>query len=92
MTMPFRAPFLTVGERFIKNTSNPRIKLITQLFHQFRLNPAKAPSANPLGRGYLHWIGQIHQSNAIGGASSSTMVVMFVDCCVGGKWYLLFLL
>jgi hypothetical protein len=43
--------------------------------------------ANPFGRGYLHQIGQIHQSHAIGGANGSTMVVMFVDCCVGGGWY-----
>jgi hypothetical protein len=42
------------------------------------------PLANPFGRGYLCWIGQIHQSHAIGGANSSAMVVMFVDCCVGG--------
>jgi hypothetical protein len=25
----------------------------------------------------------IHQSHTIGGANSTTMVVMFVDCCVG---------
>jgi hypothetical protein len=38
-----------------------------------------APSVNPIGRGYLHLIGRIHQSHAIGGANSSAMVVMFVN-------------
>jgi hypothetical protein len=42
------------------------------------------------GRGYLHWIGWINQSHAIGGANGSAMVVMFVDCCVGGGWYFLY--
>ncbi len=30
---------------------------------------------------------RIHRSHAIGGAHGSTMVVMFVDCCVGGGRY-----
>ncbi len=46
-----------------------------------------APLANPFGRGYLRRIGWIHQSHAIGGANGSAMVVMFVDCCVGGGPY-----
>jgi hypothetical protein len=45
------------------------------------------PSLNPFGRGYLHRIGLIHQSHAVGGANGSTMVVMFGDCCVGGGQY-----
>ncbi len=45
------------------------------------------PLANPFGRGYLRRIGRIHRSHAIGGANGSAMVVMFVDCCVGGGWY-----
>jgi hypothetical protein len=49
-----------------------------------------APLANPFGKGYMHRIGWIHQSHAIGGANSSTMVVMFVDCCVGGGRYFLY--
>ncbi len=49
-----------------------------------------APLANPFGSGYLHWIGQIHQSHTIGGANSSAMAVMFVDCCVGGGRYFLY--
>ncbi len=49
-----------------------------------------APSANPFGRGYLHWIEWIHQSHAIGGVNGSAVVVMFVDCCVGGGWNFLY--
>jgi hypothetical protein len=82
--MPFWLPFLTAGKGFIEYMSSSRIKLITPLFYCFTLMPAYAPLANPFGRGYLHQIGQIHQSHATGGANGSTMVVMFVDCCVGG--------
>jgi hypothetical protein len=57
------------------------------VIYQIRLNLAAVPSTNPFKRGYLHWIGLIHQSHAVGEANSSTMVVMFVDCCVGGGWY-----
>ena len=46
-----------------------------------------APSANPFARGYLRWIGRIHQSHAIGGANGSTIEVIYVDCCVGGGRY-----
>jgi hypothetical protein len=49
-----------------------------------------APLANPFGRGYLCRIGRIHQSHAIGVANGSAMVVMFVDCCVGGGRYFLY--
>ena len=49
-----------------------------------------APSANPFRRGYLRRIGQIHQSHNIGGANGSAMVVMFVDCYVGGGRYFLY--
>ena len=45
------------------------------------------PLLDPFGSGYLRWIGRIHQSHTIGGANGSTMVVMFVDCCVGGGRY-----
>jgi hypothetical protein len=80
-------PLLTAGKRFDKNTSSSRIKLTAPLFYRFTLNPGKAPLLDPFGRGYLHQIGRIHQSHAVGGAYSSTMVVMFVDCCVGGARY-----
>ncbi len=46
------------------------------------------PLLDPFGRGYLRRIGRIHQSHAEGGANGSAMVVMFVDCCVGGGWYI----
>ncbi len=85
--MPFWPPFLTVGKQFVENTSSSRIKLTTPLFYCFTLNLAKAPLANPFGRGYLRRIGRIHRSHTIGGANGSTMVVMFVDCCVGGGRY-----
>jgi hypothetical protein len=49
-----------------------------RLFKQLIISPVKALSADPFGRGYLRWIGQIHGSHAVGGANGSTMVVMFV--------------
>jgi hypothetical protein len=85
--VPFGPPFLTAGERFVKNTISSKTKSTTPLFYPFKLNPAYAPLANPFRRGCLRWIGRIHQSHAIGGANGSTMVVMFVDCCVGGGRY-----
>jgi hypothetical protein len=42
---------------------------------------------NPFQRGYLHQIGLIHQSHAVGEANGSIMVVKFVDCCIGGGRY-----
>ena len=82
--MPFWQPFLTAGKQFVKNMSSSRIKLTTPLFYCFTLNLAKVPLLDPFGRGYLGRIGQIHWSHAIEGANGSAMVVMFVDCCVGG--------
>ncbi len=37
----------------------------------------------------INWrqIGRIHWSHAVGGANGSAMVVMFMDCCVGGGRY-----
>ena len=85
--MPFRPPFWGAGEQFVKVKSSHRIKLITWLFYRIRLNPATEPSINPFGSGYLHWIGLINRSRPVEGANGSTMVVMFVDCCVGGERY-----
>jgi hypothetical protein len=85
--MPFWLPFLTAGKLFDENTSSSRIKLIKWLFYRFIQNKAKVPLLDPFGRGYLHRIGRIHQSHAIGGANGSTVVVMFVDSCVGGGRY-----
>ncbi len=53
------------------------------------IKPRNSALGQTLGRGYLRWIGLIHQSHAIGGANGSAMVVMFVDCCVGGGRYFL---
>jgi hypothetical protein len=77
-------PLLMAGEQFVESTSSGRIKLTMPLFYRFTLNPGKALLKNPFQRGYLHWIGRIYQSHAVGGANGSTMVVMFVNCCVGG--------
>jgi hypothetical protein len=38
--MPFWPPLFMVGEHFVKNVSSPRIKLITQLFYQNKINPS----------------------------------------------------
>ncbi len=78
------------GKQFVKSTSSGRIKLTTPLLYRFPLNPGKALLTNPFQRGYLHRIGWIHQSHAVGGANGSTMVVMFVDRCVGGGRYFLY--
>jgi hypothetical protein len=42
---------------------------------------------DPFGRGYTRPIGRIHRSHAEWGANGTTMVVMFVDCCVCGVEY-----
>jgi hypothetical protein len=78
------------GKQFVESTSSGRIKLTTPLFYCFTLNPGKVLLNNPFQRGYLRRIGQIYQSHAVGGANGSTMVVMFVDCCVGGGRYFLY--
>ena len=64
-----------------------RIKLITRLFYHFILNPVNTPLPDPFGRGYPRLIGCIHRYHAVGGANGTTMVVMFVDCCVCGVEY-----
>jgi hypothetical protein len=45
------------------------------------------PSLSPFQRGYSPQIGRIHISHVVGGANGTTMVVMFVDCCVGCGQY-----
>ncbi len=85
--MPLWPPLSTAGEQFDENTSSSRFILTTPLFYCFTLNPGKALLLNPFGRGYLHWIGRIHQSHAVGGANGSIIVVMSVDYCVGGGRY-----
>jgi len=47
------------------------------IFQPFKLNQAKAPSADSLGKGYLRWIKWIHRSHTLEGVNSSSMVVMF---------------
>jgi hypothetical protein len=76
--VPFRPPFATVGERFVKNTIRSTIKLIMLLFKRFILNPVNALSSDPSGRGYPRKIRSIHRYHAIEGANGTTMVVMFV--------------
>ena len=49
--------------------------------------PRQTPLPNPFRRGYPPQIGRIHRSHTVGGANGTTMVVMFVDCCVCGLWY-----
>jgi hypothetical protein len=85
--MPFRTPFATAGEQFVENTISSTIILITRLFQRFVLNPAFVPLANFFGRGHPRRIGHIQRYHAVGGANGTiiTMVVMFVDCCVGGR-------
>jgi hypothetical protein len=71
--MPFWPPFLTVGKRFIKNTSSHRIKLIKQLIYQFIQNQAQALLPSPFQRGFLRWIGHIYTSHALGAANGSPL-------------------
>jgi hypothetical protein len=77
-------PLSTGGEQFVESTSSGRNELTKPLFYRFTLNPGKVLLNNPFQRGYLHRIGRIYQSHAVGGANGFTMVVMFVNCCVGG--------
>jgi hypothetical protein len=85
--MLLRPPLSTAGEQFVESRSNGRIKLTTPIFIIFTLNPGKVLLNNSFQRSYLRQIGRIYQSHAVGGANSSTMVVMFMDCCVGGGRY-----
>jgi hypothetical protein len=64
---------LTAGERFIKNTSSHRIKLIKQLFYQFTQNQAQALLPSPSQRGSLCQIGQIYTSHAVGAENGSPL-------------------
>ncbi len=50
-----------------------------------RIKPSEPPSANPFGRGHPRRIGRIQRYHAVGGANGTTMVVIIVDCCVGGR-------
>ncbi len=77
--MPFWPPFSTECERFVKNTSSSRIKLIKQLFYCFILNQAKEFLPNPFRRGCSHSIGRIQRYHSVGGANGTTMAVMFVS-------------
>ena len=70
--MPFWPPFSTVCERFVKNTSSSRIKLIKLLFYRFILNQAKVFFSNPFRRGCPCSIGCIQRYHAIGGANGTT--------------------
>ncbi len=42
------------------------------------IKPSIVPLANPFQRGYMHWIGLNHRYQAVVGANSTTMVMMFV--------------
>ena len=85
-----RPPLSMVGELFVKIMSSSRIKLTTRLFLTINTKPTQsALGRNPFRRAYLHRIGRIRRSHTVGGASGSTMVVMFVGSCVGGQWYFL---
>ena len=83
-------PFLTACERFVKNTSSSRIKLIKQLFYRFILNQAEVFLPNPFQRGCSRSIGRIQSYQAVGGANGTTMVVMFVGLLCSGRQYFLY--
>ena len=85
--MQFWPPFLTACERFVKNTSSSRIKLIKRLFYCFILNQVIAFLNNPLRRGFPCSIGRIQRYHAIGGVNSTTMVVTFVGLLCSGRQY-----
>jgi hypothetical protein len=78
------------GKQFVKITSSGRIELTTPIFYRLTLNPGKALLPNLFQRGCQHQIGRIHRSHVVGGANGSAMVVIFVDCCVGGGRYFLY--
>ena len=68
--MPFRPPFLTAGERFAKNTSGCRIKLIYTLTVSIHITPWQRPWPTPADGDSLN---QHHR-----GGKRLTMVMMFV--------------
>ncbi len=86
----FWPPFSMAGERFIKNTSSHRIKLIKQLFYQSIQNQAQALLPSPSQRGSLHQIGQIYTSHAVGAANGSPLWWCLLLSCAGGRWYFLY--
>ena len=48
------------GQAIVNNTTSCRIKLITLLIYQIKLNSVTAPSTNPFGWPPTRWIGAIH--------------------------------
>ena len=86
--MPFRPPFSTACEGFLKNTSRGKIKLIKRVFYHFILNQAKAFLPNPFRRGFPLTIGRIQRYHTLGGANGTTMVVMIVGyLCLGRRYF-----
>jgi hypothetical protein len=67
--MPFWTPFLMAGEQFVEITSSHRIKLITWLFYQIRLNSTTVLLANSFRCLPMHLRRDIHRIYvyAIGG-------------------------
>ena len=57
------------------------------LFQRLKLNPPKAPSADPFGRGFLRPIWWIHRSYAVGRANGSPLWGCLLVSYVGGRWY-----
>jgi hypothetical protein len=53
-------PLLMADKQLMKNMSSHRIKLITLLCYQIRLNPAALPAADHFGWPPMHWMGAIH--------------------------------
>ncbi len=49
----------------------------------------KPRQSTPFQRVYQHQMGWIHRSYVVEGVNGSTMVAMFVDCCVGSGGYFL---
>ncbi len=92
--MPFWLPLLTVDEQIDKYRVVIEIKyhrcyvvilysLLCCYFIQWQYY-TQALLLNPLQRGSLCLLRLIHRSHDIGGANSSTMVLLFVDCFDGG--------
>ena len=82
--MPFWPQFVTVGERFVENTSSCRIKLIMLLFYQNILNPEQAPLGQLLQMAAhaSDWGNSLNPCRM--GGNELTMVKIFVGCLVLG--------
>ena len=77
--MPFRQPFSTASERYVKNTSSCRIKLFTLFFLFNYTTPSITALSQPfrMAAHALDWGDSLNQRHY--GGKQNTMLMMFVE-------------